>query len=103
MPGGIDIDPEGTNAAAQLKLLETLDRYYTLLDRDLQASLNNKRFAKPLGGLLIISGLCAMSIGQSKQNHAVTNNCRDRTRSSSRCIPILLDTASADPGQVLSY
>ena len=64
LPSDAAVDPTSSNADAQRRLLETLDAYYSALTYDLETSNRNRRFAKPLGGLLIATGLITMLIGQ---------------------------------------
>lgn len=63
LPSDAAVDPTSSNADAQRRLLETLDAYYSALTYDLETSNRNRRFAKPLGGLLIATGLITMLIG----------------------------------------
>ena len=63
LPRDISIDPTSINAEAQLRLLETLDAYYAALTRDFESAERDRRFGKPLGGLLIVAGMVTLIIG----------------------------------------
>ncbi|KAG7571294.1 hypothetical protein FFLO_00806 [Filobasidium floriforme] len=83
LPSDAAVDPTSSNADAQRRLLETLDAYYSALTYDLETSNRNRRFAKPLGGLLIATGLITMLIGMYRYfltQHLLTRDQYSATR-----------------------